>query len=77
MTTAVESLLTIGQLAQQLGQPTHRVTYIINSRGIEPVRRAGVIRLFDAGVLDRVQGEMDLIAARRGSGKAKDNDNDL
>lgn len=38
---------TTGQIARRLGAPRYRIEYIIESRGIEPVRRVGITRLFN------------------------------
>ncbi len=39
--------LTASQIADQLGEPPQRVTYIIHKYRIKPVQRIGIIRLFD------------------------------
>ena len=45
------ALPTIGTIAKQLGQPLHRVDYIVRTRGIQPTGRAGHVRVFtDADV---------------------------
>jgi len=40
------TLRTPGQIAEECGEPVHRVLYAIRSRNIEPDGRAGIIRLF-------------------------------
>ncbi len=42
-----QALWTLTRIAEHLGVPTHRVRYIVNSRGIVPVDRAGIARVFD------------------------------
>lgn len=42
-----QTLWTLTRIAEHLGVPTHRVRYIVNSRGIVPVDRAGIARVFD------------------------------
>jgi hypothetical protein len=40
------TLPTVGEIARRLGQPIHRIEYIIRSRRIEPCGRAGNSRVF-------------------------------
>lgn len=56
------TLLTVGELARKLQQPAHRIDYIIKTRHIEPVGRAGGYRVFDDAACERIQAEL---AARR------------
>lgn len=46
MPEKVPILLTVGEIAQRLGVPLHRVEYLIRSRGISPRSRAGQLRVF-------------------------------
>ena len=39
-------LLTVGQIAEDLDQTTGRIDYVIRTRRIRPVARAGLYRLF-------------------------------
>lgn len=41
------NFLTASQIADQLGEPPQRVTYIIRKYRLKPVQRIGIIRLFD------------------------------
>ena len=63
---------TLGSLARELGEPEHRVDHVIRSRNIEPVERAGILRIFNVDALNRVRAELDAInrahAARAGDG---------
>ena len=61
----VPKLDTSGRIAAKLGVPLHRVTYIISSRGIEPVARAGRLRLYDRGAVALIRHELNAIDARR------------
>ena len=56
MTT--KKLLTVGELARQLGVPIHKVEYLLGSRKIKPTGRAGNLRVFDKSVLHRIQDEI-------------------
>jgi len=46
--------LTIGAIARELGEPIHRVQYVIRTRGIDPEVMAGNIRVFADDVVERV-----------------------
>ena len=63
----VPSLLTPGRVAERLGVPLHRVQYVLRSRGrtIRPVARAGRLRLYNLGAVERVRRELASIEARR------------
>lgn len=56
-------LLTLGIVAERAGVPIHKVQYYVRSRGIEPSARAGNLRVFDAGLVERVRRE--LVASQR------------
>ena len=40
------NLLTASQIADQLGEPPQRITYIIRKYRLKPLQRIGIIRLF-------------------------------
>lgn len=66
MKTLAPRLLTTGRMADALGQPVHRVTYILATRPhIQPAARAGTLRLFDRRALAMVRHEIDAIDARQ------------
>ena len=57
-------LATVGTIADRLGQPLHRIEYVIRSRCISPSGRAGNSRVFSeegvkwiASELRRIDGE--------------------
>ena len=67
-TTDEPRLLTPGVLAERLGVPLHRVTYILGTRPhIRPAARAGTLRLYDAQVVEAVRAELDRITQRKGA----------
>ena len=39
-------LLSVGMMAKRNRRPRHRLNYVIMTRGIEPVKRLGNMRLF-------------------------------
>jgi hypothetical protein len=61
---------TIGSIARQLSAPIHRVEYVIKSRHIQPVSRAGSLRIFDEDAVERVAVAIREIDARRTGGAA-------
>ena len=40
------AVLTLGQIADELGQPPTRVSYVVSKYRLKPVARVGIIRLF-------------------------------
>lgn len=68
LTTQAPALPTVGEIAQRLGVPVHRVVYVIESRGIEPAGWAGNSRVFDEPAVNRVASELRRIAADRQGG---------
>ncbi len=62
----VSTLLTVGQLARHLGEPVHRVHHVVRTRPhIQPIGRAGILRLFGPAALDQVKAELAQIDAKR------------
>jgi hypothetical protein len=56
---------TVGEIARRLGEPVHRVEYLIRSRGIEPSGIAGHARVFGEEDVARIAGELDRIDQER------------
>lgn len=56
----MEKALTVGRMANLLGQPIHRIQYLISSRSIEPVLRAGNLRVFSPETLDVLKKELGI-----------------
>jgi hypothetical protein len=60
----VPRLRTPGVLANELGEPIHRVLYVLRTRKhIQPSARAGRLRLYDQSALSSIRGELDAIDA--------------
>lgn len=56
-------MITVGKIARRLGQPVHRVEYVLRSRNIRPVAIAGNARVFSENTVDAVSKalrDMDL-----------------
>ena len=60
------SLPTVGEIARRLGEPVHRVTYVIQSRQIEPVSVAGNSRVFSESQVAFIAAELKEIDEERG-----------
>lgn len=55
---SVEKLLTVGEIANRLGCPIHKVLYLINSRQIKPSQRAGALRIFNEETIETIRMEL-------------------
>lgn len=62
---------TTGEICRRLGEPLHRVQYIISSRGIEPTARAGNLRLFSETDVTRIAAELQAIDSERRLGQGQ------
>ncbi len=64
--TSTPRLITAGVIAAELRTPLHRVLHVLATREhIQPVARAGTLRLFDKRAVAMVRYELNLIDARR------------
>lgn len=65
-------LRTPGVLAEDLGQPLHRVLYALRSRqNIRPAAMAGRLRLYDRDALEAIRVELARMDSRRGGKGAR------
>lgn len=55
-------LFTVGDISRELDNPRHRVTYAIDKLGLNPVTRAGIIRLFSREQVDEIRATLALDA---------------
>ena len=60
----MEHLLTIGELAARLGQPVHRLRYLLLSRDLKPEAKAGSALVYSETTLDLLRVEIDRIDRR-------------
>lgn len=60
-----ESLWTVARIAEHFEVARHRVEYIIDTRCITPIDRAGIARVFDARGVHRIGQELRRIVAER------------
>lgn len=65
----IPTLVTVGVIARELGQPLHRILRVLDTRPhIQPSARAGRIRLYHSQVIAQVRHELSAIDARRTKG---------
>lgn len=57
-------IVTVGEIARRAGVPVHRVTYVIDSRRIPALGRAGQARVFSDEAAERILAELGQIAER-------------
>lgn len=70
MVTAQPRLITPGIIAARVAAPLHRVLHVLASRPhIQPVARAGNIRLYSSDAVAMVRHELNTIDARRGGAR--------
>jgi len=65
MTDRVPVALTVGEIARRLGVPIHRVEYMIRSRNLAPVSRAGNCRVFAEADVTFIGAQIRRIDAER------------
>ncbi|MDA1178388.1 MAG: hypothetical protein O2931_06280 [Planctomycetota bacterium] len=59
-------LVTIGRIVQEIGEPLHRVEYVLRTRHhIRPAAYAGRVRLFRKAAVAQVRHELNALDARR------------
>lgn len=63
-------VLTTGRIAQQLGQPLHRIQYVLRTRPhIRPRAMAGRMRVYDEAGLAAIRAELARIDDRQRGAK--------
>ena len=64
-TPSTPKLITPGVIADELGEPLHRVLNVLATRQhIRPAARAGTLRLYDRRAVAMVRHELNAIDAR-------------
>ena len=63
---SIPELNTVGVIAKRSRAALHQVEYVIESRGITPVGRAGNARVFSEHDVVYIQSELRRIAEERG-----------
>ena len=64
----IPKLRTPGVIAGELGEPLHRVLYVLRTRpDIAPCARAGVFRLYDRQAVTMIRDALKEMDARKGA----------
>ena len=66
---ATPALLTVGEIARRLNEPLHRIEYVIRSRSISAVGRAGVARVFTEADVSHIGSELRRIDEDKGESR--------
>lgn len=66
MSAQAPSMPTVGEIALRLGEPVWRIEYLIRSRNIRPVSRAGNARVFTEADVSFIASELRRINGERG-----------
>jgi len=66
------TIWTVARIAEKLKVQRHRVEYVLDSRGIEPIGRAGIARIYSEDTVDRVASELTRMVSLRDVGNASD-----
>ncbi len=59
-------LRTPGVIAAELAAPLSRVLYVLRTRGVRPIGRAGVLRLYDREAVETVRVALHEMDQRQG-----------
>ena len=65
MATQTQTIWTVARIADHLEVARHRVEYVIDTRGIKPIDRAGIARVFDGRDVDLIGNALRRIDADR------------
>lgn len=60
-----DEMMTIGQIADNLNEPTPRITYAISKYKIKPIRRVGILRIFQTSQLPEIKQCLSKLQKRR------------
>lgn len=70
MPSPIPALRTPGVIATALGEPLHRIVYVLRTRPhIRPAATAGRLRLYDAEAVAMIRQALNGIDARKGAGR--------
>lgn len=68
--TNATHLYTLGELARRLNVQANRLDYAIRRYGIEPVARAGILRLFSEDQIEQIASAIRRCASRPAPGRS-------
>jgi hypothetical protein len=57
---------TVGEIARRLGQPVHRIEYVLRSRQIRPTGRAGNSRVYSEEQVAQIEAEIASMSLKKG-----------
>jgi hypothetical protein len=60
---------TVGEIARRLGEPIHRIEYVLRTRNISPSGLAGNCRVYADEDVERIVTELQRIDSRKNGGK--------
>jgi hypothetical protein len=65
MPISAPTMPTIGEIARRLGQPIHRIEYVIRVRRIRPCGWAGNARVFPEDAFEVIASELQRISSAK------------
>lgn len=71
MRSSVPAAPTVGEIARRLGEPVHRIEYVIRTREIKPVSRAGHAGIYSEGDVQYIASELRRIDEEKGGDHAQ------
>ncbi len=71
MRSSVPAAPTVGEIARRLGEPVHRIEYVIRTRGLKPVSRAGHAGIYSEDNVQYIASELRHIDEEKGVDHAK------
>jgi len=64
--TPAPALATVGEIGRRLNRPTHKIAYVIRTRGIRPASTAGNLRVFSEDDVRYIESELRRIDEEKG-----------
>lgn len=61
----LDSVVTVGEITEQVGARQHRVQYILRTRGVKPLRKVSGTYIYAASVVELVRDAVARIDANR------------
>jgi hypothetical protein len=68
MASTFHQVPTVGEIARRLGEPIHRIEYVLRTRSIPPSSIAGNCRVYAEEDVERIAAELQRIDARKDGG---------
>lgn len=61
----IPNVITIGEIARRVGRPVHRVEYVIRTRRVTPLARAGNAMIYTDADVDYIASVLDRLDRER------------